>query len=131
MHGIFNPRCACTARVTVVVLCVCPGRSSATHATINDNLDRHKGDLSIVLSLDFCKVRICVLTIYSMQAVAYSKCCSQCRVCSRDTMDYLVSKFSIQTASVHYYLEHYILYRRKIWPLRRLARSQQVQKIIP
>ena len=47
---IFNPRRACAARVTVVVLCVCvccPGRSSATQATKRQ--PRHTHRLSILL----------------------------------------------------------------------------------
>ena len=51
-----NPRRACAARVTVVVLCVCvvccvfvcPGRSSATHATKRQT--RHTHGLSILLA---------------------------------------------------------------------------------
>ena len=48
------PRRACAARVTVVVLCVCvcvfvcPGRSSATHATKRQT--RHTHGLSILLA---------------------------------------------------------------------------------
>ena len=47
-----NPRRACAARVTVVALCVCvfvcPGRSSATHATKRQT--RHTHGLSILLA---------------------------------------------------------------------------------
>ena len=53
---VVNPRRACAARVTVVVLCVCvcvcvfvcPGRSSATHATKRQT--RHTHGLSILLA---------------------------------------------------------------------------------
>ena len=57
---IINPRRACAARVTVVVLCVCvcvcvcvsvsvcPGRSSATHATKRQT--RHTHGLSILVA---------------------------------------------------------------------------------
>ena len=53
---IINPRRACAARVTVVVLCVCvcvcvfvcPGRSSATHATKRQT--GHTYGLSILLA---------------------------------------------------------------------------------
>ena len=57
---VVNPRRACAARVTVVVLCVCvcvcvrvcvsvcPGRSSATHATKRET--RHTHGLSIVVA---------------------------------------------------------------------------------
>ena len=53
IHGIgviINPRRACAARVTVVVLCVCvcPGHPSATHATTRPS--RHTYGLSIVLA---------------------------------------------------------------------------------
>ena len=57
-HSLINPRRACAARVTVVVLCVCvcvcvcvfvcPGRSSATHATKRQT--RHTHGLSILLA---------------------------------------------------------------------------------
>ena len=57
-ENIVNPRRACAARVTVVVLCVCvcvcvcvsvcPGRSSATHATKRQT--RHTHGLSIVVA---------------------------------------------------------------------------------
>ena len=54
--SIVNPRRACAARVTVVVLCVCvcvcvfvcPGRSSATHATKRQT--RHTHGLSILVA---------------------------------------------------------------------------------
>ena len=50
--GVFNPRRACAARVTVVVPCVCvcvfPRPSSATRATKRQT--RHTGDLSIVFA---------------------------------------------------------------------------------
>ena len=57
---VINPRRACAARVTVVVLCVCvcvcvcvsvsvcPGRSSATHATKRQT--RHTHGLSILVA---------------------------------------------------------------------------------
>ena len=49
---MINPRRACAARVTVVVLCVCvfvcPGRSSVTHATKRQT--RHTHGLSILLA---------------------------------------------------------------------------------
>ena len=48
--GIINPRRACAARVTVVVLCVCefPRPSSATCATKRQT--KHTGGLSIVFA---------------------------------------------------------------------------------
>ena len=54
--SVVNPRRACAARVTVVVLCVCvcvcvsvcPGRSSATHATKRQT--RHTHGLSILVA---------------------------------------------------------------------------------
>ena len=51
---LINPRRACAARVTVVVLCgcvcvfVCPGRSSATHVTKRHT--RHTHGLGILLA---------------------------------------------------------------------------------
>ena len=49
---VINPRRACAARVTVVVLCVCvfvcPGRSSATHATKRQT--RYTHGFSILLA---------------------------------------------------------------------------------
>ena len=54
VHVIINPRRACAARFTVVVLCVsvsvCPGLASATHATTRPS--RHTYGPSIVLAPD-------------------------------------------------------------------------------